>query len=260
MKNFFLMSVLLLLISFGGRAQSTAITPSVINSAGGTSPLGGGIEVDYSIGETVITTQTTVTNIITQGFLQPGRLGISVVAYPTGVSCADKTDGVIKLDVSVSGASSSSTSLVYNWTPSSVCPGNNCSTVTNLAAGSYSVTVYLFSGNVKKDSTTVNHIVIDDSNAPCQIVVYNGVTPNGDGANDFFYIENIEQFPGNKVYIYNRWGLKIDEISNYNNQDNHWKGTLKHDGAVVPSGTYFYVIDLNNGTKPIKGWLELTHR
>ncbi|MGZ4037522.1 MAG: gliding motility-associated C-terminal domain-containing protein, partial [Bacteroidia bacterium] len=128
------------------------------------------------------------------------------------------------------------------------------------AAGSYSVIVYLYSGTVVKDSTIITNIIINDSNEPCQIVVYNGVTPNGDGANDFFYIENIEQFPGNKVYIYNRWGLKLDEISNYDNLSNYWKGTIKHNGDVAPSGTYFYVIDLNNGTKPIKGWLELTHR
>ncbi|MBK7668744.1 MAG: gliding motility-associated C-terminal domain-containing protein [Sphingobacteriaceae bacterium] len=92
----------------------------------------------------------------------------------------------------------------------------------------------------------------------CQLIVYNGVTPNGDSHNDFFRIENIEQYPGNVVTIFNRWGQKIDEIENYNNTNNFWAGT--NNSKTVPSGTYYYIIDLKNGSELLKGYIELTKR
>ena len=88
----------------------------------------------------------------------------------------------------------------------------------------------------------------------CSLVVYNGVTPNGDGHNDYFRIENIEQYSGNLVLIFNRWGQKLAEINDYNNTNNFWAGTDQQ----VPSGTYYYVIDLKNGSELLKGYIELT--
>jgi gliding motility-associated-like protein len=89
--------------------------------------------------------------------------------------------------------------------------------------------------------------------------IYNGVTPNGDGKNDFFYIGNIDQFPNNIVTIYSRWGQLISRIEKYDNADKKWNG---HDvnNNVAPSGTYFFVIELGDGSKPIKGWIELINK
>jgi gliding motility-associated-like protein len=96
------------------------------------------------------------------------------------------------------------------------------------------------------------NISIDEA---CAIAVYNGLTPNGDGINDFWIIDNIENYSNNKVYIYNRWGNKVFQTSNYNNAENVWDG--KFNGQVVPSGTYFYVIESNELIK--KGWIEITN-
>lgn len=93
----------------------------------------------------------------------------------------------------------------------------------------------------------------------CTLVVWNGITPNGDGHNDYFRIDNIEQYPGNKVLIFNRWGQKLAEIDDYNNANRHWEGTAIGD-QQVPSGTYYYVIDLKNGSDLLKGYIELTKR
>ncbi len=93
-------------------------------------------------------------------------------------------------------------------------------------------------------------------NATCATLVYNGFTPNGDGVNDFFSIDHIDHFTNNKVSIFNRWGNTVFETTNYNNVNNAWDGKVK--GTVVPNGTYFYVINLNDGSEPKKGWLEVT--
>ena len=75
----------------------------------------------------------------------------------------------------------------------------------------------------------------------------------------FFRIDNIEQYPGNLVMIFNRWGQKLSEISDYNNSNNFWSGTSIGD-KTVPSGTYYYIIDLRNGSELLKGYIELTKR
>ena len=77
------------------------------------------------------------------------------------------------------------------------------------------------------------------------------ITPDGDGTNDFFGIENIESFPNNTVQIYNRWGILVYEMSGYDNRTNVFTGssdgraTLSKD-SELPVGVYFYVIKYDN--------------
>ena len=94
-------------------------------------------------------------------------------------------------------------------------------------------------------------------NQDCALIVYNAFSPNDDGLNDYFFIGNIEHFSNNKVFIYNRWGNKIFETTNYNNINNAWNGKLN--GVTVPNGTYFYVINFNDSKDFIKSWVELTN-
>ncbi|MES2130702.1 MAG: gliding motility-associated C-terminal domain-containing protein [Bacteroidota bacterium] len=247
---------------------SQSVSPQVINSAGGGGAVGtSGMEVYYNIGEPLHTTISNGNDVITQGFLQPdivGEFGLTASAFITPASCADKTDGAINISARLSGvANPGNFKISYYWNSTAVCSSaTTCSTVANLPAGTYSVLVvsnYTGSGNaLPNDTVIINDIIVSGSSEPCQITVYNGVSPNGDGMNDFFYIENIGAFTENKVEIFNRWGQKLSEIKHYDNTTNFWKGTIGAGNELAPSGTYFYVIDLGNGTAPIKGWLELT--
>lgn len=88
-----------------------------------------------------------------------------------------------------------------------------------------------------------------------ELVLFSGFSPNGDGTNDLWIIENIESYPENTVSIFNRWGTKIWGTSGYNNDDNVWNGT-GIDGKTVGSGTYFYIIKTADFVK--KGWVEVT--
>jgi gliding motility-associated-like protein len=68
----------------------------------------------------------------------------------------------------------------------------------------------------------------------------NGFSPNGDGYNDYFVIENIDQYPENEILIFNRWGDQVYSAAPYGND---WDGSttnakLKVRGNKVVDGTY----------------------
>ncbi|MFN3916404.1 MAG: choice-of-anchor L domain-containing protein [Flavobacteriales bacterium] len=76
--------------------------------------------------------------------------------------------------------------------------------------------------------------------APCEITIPNIFTPNGDGSNDMFVIDNLGFYPNTTLMVYNRWGDLVYESSNY---QNNWNGTHYKSGAKLSDGTYFYIID-----------------
>jgi gliding motility-associated-like protein len=65
-------------------------------------------------------------------------------------------------------------------------------------------------------------------------------TPNGDGFNDTWQINGIQDFPKSSVEVFNRWGQRVFISIGY---DNEWDGT--NNGTEVPEGNYFWVILLN---------------
>jgi gliding motility-associated-like protein len=74
----------------------------------------------------------------------------------------------------------------------------------------------------------------------------NAFSPNGDGRDDTWQIENIGDYSNNHILVFNRWGNKIFETSNYQ-RGNEWNGTIS--GQAAPVGTYYYIITLGNGKK-----------
>ena len=93
------------------------------------------------------------------------------------------------------------------------------------------------------------------------IHAYNGVSPNGDGRNDRFIISCIQQYDDNVVKIFNRAGALVYENENYDNETVYFEGVgnrgLYIGGEKLPEGTYYYIIDKNNGEEPESGFLEL---
>lgn len=89
----------------------------------------------------------------------------------------------------------------------------------------------------------VRLIVEPEEDTP-PITIYNAISPNGDGDNEFLYIENIEYYEGNRVAIFNRWGDLIKRIENYNNDTNHWRP-----GEDVEDGQYHVVVTLGESTE-----------
>lgn len=78
-----------------------------------------------------------------------------------------------------------------------------------------------------------------------------GFSPNGDGINDVFEIQNIDQYPNSSLKVLNRWGSEVFRKEPY---DNTFNG-LANDGNQMPDGTYFYILDLGNDQDIFKGYL-----
>jgi len=96
----------------------------------------------------------------------------------------------------------------------------------------------------------------------CPPIVHNFVSADNDGFNDTFHIEGLKDiFLNHKISIYNRWG-KLVWIGN--NNSNEWDGFANNgllmDDNQIPSGTYYYIIELNDTdyTEPLTGYLYLT--
>ena len=124
------------------------------------------------------------------------------------------------------------TSIVWDFgVPNSTMSGTQ-SSWTYAASGAYTITLTVT--DVNGCTSTVSDIYLI---RPADISIPNVISPNGDGRNEAFVIENIEFF-GNELVILNRWGNEIYSAKNYRN-------TWKADDH--PDGTYYYILRLDDG-------------
>ncbi len=102
------------------------------------------------------------------------------------------------------------------------------------------------------DCGTATVTVVVGENAEC--ITPTIFTPNNDGVNDEFIIPCLatDRFPENVVSIFNQWGDEVFRASPYGN---NWRGT--YNGADLPVGTYFYVIDFGEGEAAQSGFVVL---
>lgn len=113
------------------------------------------------------------------------------------------------------------------------------------------------------DTATITILVTND----CTFLMPEIFSPNGDGIQDVFHIRCIEQYPDAEIEIFNRWGNKVYGKKHYGNMDvwgrtdAWWDGTSNNGagvgGEVLASGTYFYVLKLNDSSSPRKGYIFL---
>ena len=95
------------------------------------------------------------------------------------------------------------------------------------------------------------------------LIIPNAFSPDGDGINDKWTIRGglNKNYPNNKIYIFNRWGVSVYESKGYLND---WNGSSNNNlsgssSSDLPVGTYFYVLDLNgDGSNIKKGYIYLT--
>jgi gliding motility-associated-like protein len=134
-------------------------------------------------------------------------------------------------------ASTTSSSATYQWYSGSTLIGST-STVVISNTGTYQVDVTV------DGCTTTEFVTID--NVTCSIP--KGISPNGDGLNDSWDISGLN---ARKVQIFNRYGVEVYSRPNYTNE---FEGKTNN-GNELPTGTYYYVITLDNGAKT--GWLYI---
>ncbi|RIH64360.1 hypothetical protein D1164_14815 [Mariniphaga sediminis] len=101
----------------------------------------------------------------------------------------------------------------------------------------------------------------------CDLILPTGFSPNNDGIQDFWRIKCLEKYPDAEIEIYNRWGNRVFEKQNFGNIDIHgttdawWDGHSTHKWSFgnekLPTGTYYYILDLKDGNEPLTGFIFL---
>ncbi len=140
------------------------------------------------------------------------------------------------------GSPTSPTGETYVWYPN---PTGSLDTTQANPSGfitettEFFVTVIDGNGCMQTDSVVIN--LIPD------VSVSSGFTPNSDGINDTWIIDNMELFPNNVVNVFDRWGISVFEAKGYNS-GSAWDGTFE--GKPLPIGTYYFSIELNDARFP----------
>ncbi len=176
----------------------------------------------------------TIVNII-----QPSPLQISLIG--SQISECGEANG----SVTVSGSGGIGT-LQYNWSN-----GQTGANLEGIDAGDFVLTL-----------TDANQcVLLDTFSIEClpliEVVAPQFLSPNGDGKNDTWILQNTAQYPELEVKVFNRWGSLVYEAQPYLNDWNGWSIKGSPEGPL-PSATYFYYIDTHKKSQePIKGYIEI---
>ncbi len=185
------------------------------------------------------TTGTTLAATITITPSANGCVGepetYNITVYATSVTpnlvsmidadCLGKALGA--LDIEVVGGESPYT---YAWSNGAITED-----IEGLDAGVYEIIVTDNKGCTSKDTSFQ---IVARPETPLKL--NNVFSPNGDGKNDMWVIGNIELYPENEIFVYNRWGNQVYSEKGYNNEK-----PLIWDGSNLTEGTYLYVLKIN---------------
>jgi gliding motility-associated-like protein len=138
----------------------------------------------------------------------------------------------------------------FIWTPSLYLSQNNIPNPVSTPQSTITYIITVTSENGCSNSDSITITVVQQTEP--QLIIYNTFTPNNDGINDTWHIEGIEMYPDNFLTIYNRDGMKVYEKKGYANE---WDG--KYYGNDLPAATYYYILDLGNGSEPLKGHVTI---
>lgn len=137
----------------------------------------------------------------------------------------------------------------YSWYPSD---GISNAYVSNPTANPSETTRYVLRAEdiyTCSNYDTLTITVVDDY----KIKPNNIITPDENGVNDVWVIENIESYENGMVYIFDRWGNEVYSKKSY---DNTWAGKNKN-GDILPDGTYYYIVKFDESNLTYKGAITL---
>ena len=123
--------------------------------------------------------------------------------------------------------------------------------------------------SLDEDETTLtlvpDYMCLPENEENPDFEIFSGLTPNGDGMNDYFRISGIDSYPDNILKIFNRWGALVYEAEGYGIGNNLFFGVSEGQATILkektlPSGTYFYVLTFptnNPGQASYSGYLYI---
>lgn len=97
-----------------------------------------------------------------------------------------------------------------------------------------------------------------------ELFIPSSFSPNNDNINDKFYIKGIENYPENEFIVFSRWGTKVYEKKNYNNQE-AWDGGYNNAGVKLgpgdklPKGTYFFKLIIKDKEYVKSGYIVVKY-
>jgi gliding motility-associated-like protein len=112
------------------------------------------------------------------------------------------------------------------------------------ADGTYNVMLIVQNSYGCWDTVIHSYEVVSD------IMVPNVFTPNNDGRNDYLAFKNLGFFPGTALTVFNRWGNKIFESPDY---QNNWNGDNNNDGV------YYFILENSKFDEPVVGFFQIIH-
>lgn len=138
-----------------------------------------------------------------------------------------------------------------NWSPST---GLSATNILNPIAKPLTTTTYTVTITNNDGSVAVVYITVEVKDDYI-IKPSNVLTPNADGFNDFWKIENIENYPDADITLFDRNGRILHKVTNYNNR---WDGKIN--GKPLSTGTYYYLIQFkNNPAIRFKGFISIVN-
>ena len=202
---------------------------------------------------TTCTTQATVTsNEVTVTLPDPVVSSITITSSETTPVCAGTPITFTATSVNPGDKPR------YEWQVNGVDQGGDNSTFTssNLNDGDVVTCILHASVTCQVDQQAGSNSITVTLNpvSQCIIVIPNTFTPNGDGINDLWNITALTYHPECLVRVFNRYGQQVFESKGYNKP---WDGT--NNNSTLPTGTYYYIIDLKNGTRPLGGYVAIVH-
>jgi gliding motility-associated-like protein len=150
----------------------------------------------------------------------------------------------VKLNGSVSGDS-----IRYYWTPAAYL--DNPNSLQPIASPPFNTMYTLHAQSIYNCTEDTSNVFI---RVYQKLSIPNTFTPNNDGINDTWDIKNLFTYPACTVTVFDRYGQQVFQSYGYAKP---WDG--KNQGKTIPQGTYYYLIDLNNGMPKISGWLLIVH-
>lgn len=205
-----------------------------------------GLDNDTIANPTATPLQTTEYKaIISNGACVDSSQTVTVTVYQNPIANAGNNIYLFEGQSAILQGSAGGDNIVsYNWTPATYL--SDPTSLTPIASPTQDITYTL----------TVTSATCGSAASSVFVRVYKSITipntfsPNGDGVNDFWNIDALITYPEALVQVFDRYGQLVFQSTGYAKP---WDGTSN--GRAVPEGTYYYLIDLKNGTPKRTGWV-----
>jgi len=242
MMRIFLLTLLLLM--FLGTHSQVTLQRQVVGSFALNGTVGN-MHFSTVAGQPEHRTLSSTSFFLTEGFEQPLHHKEGSVQFELTL---DDCTGIVEAEITGFSGCLYENNVSILWDDED---GTEFYTLTN---DTTSLEIYAYPGCVVDTLIVLSEALI--TTLPCDNGFYQLITPNNDGANDGWIIDQIDQpeFAGAMVRIYNRWGMVVWMSDQYDNHNVLWTGR-SNEGTELPDGTYFYTVETT--ARAYTGFVEL---